>query len=245
MIALIAGTGYYDIPGLVDRAERPVDTPYGAVTLLTGSWHDQPVAFLARHGADHSIPPSAIDYRANLWALSEAGAEAILAVNVVGSLVEDRGPGAFFLVEDYLEFTSGRADTFFDQPGEVRHTDMTTAYDPELRGLLARAAELEGIDLTPGAVYVCTNGPRFETPAEIRMFATLGAHVVGMTGYPEVALARELALPYAAVAVVANLAAGMSGEELSHEEIGEVLVDTRAPLFALLGRAIRLRAERA
>lgn len=242
MIGIIAGTGFYDIPGLMDRGARTVETPYGEVELVTGLLDGVQIGFLARHGGDHSIPPHGINYRANVWGIHAAGAEAVLAVNVVGSMVPERGLGSMLLIDDFLDFTNGRKVTFHDEPGDVQHFDMTTAYDPDLRSSLLLAAEMEGIDLAPTATYVCANGPRFETPAEIRMFAQLGGHVVGMTGYPEVALARELSMPYAAVAVVSNLAAGMFEGEISHEEIGEMLGSTTEPLFRLFRRAIQLRA---
>ena len=242
MIGIIAGTGYYDLPGLLRREERAVDTRYGPASVLTGLWHSTPVAFVPRHGGDHSIPPSAINYRANIRALTDLGVEAIFAVNVVGSMIPESGPGAFVLVDDFLEFMTGRECTFFDAPGEVRHTDVTEAYDPALRSVLGRAAAMEGIDLGSGATYVCTNGPRFETPAEIRMYTAMGGGVVGMTGYPEVVLACEAAIPYAAVAVVSNVAAGMGDGAISHDEIWEMLKATKDPLFRLLGRAVQLHS---
>ncbi len=242
MIGIIAGTGYYDLPGLMGRSERTVTTRWGDARVLTGRWHGVEIAFVARHGGDHSIQPAAINYRANVAALRDLGVEAVFAVNVVGSMLADRGPGSFVLVDDFIEFTTGRDCTFFDGPGEVNHTDMTDVYDPGLRALLTHAAQLEGIDLADGATYVCTNGPRFETPAEIAMYVTLGADVVGMTGYPEVALAREAGLTYASVAVVSNPAAGTVEGAISHEEIWAMLDATKEPLFRLLARAVQLHA---
>ena len=129
---------------------------------------------------------------------------------------------------------------FYDKSGEVTHTDMTDIYDPELRSVLLRSAELEGQDVAPSATYVCTNGPRFETPAEIRMYEKMGAHVVGMTGYPEVALAREAGIKYASVAVVSNFAAGITTDPVAEEEIWRILESTKEPIFRLLKRAVQL-----
>ena len=241
MIGIIAGTGYYDLPGLMGRDERVVETQYGEAAVLTGMWHGQQIAFVTRHGGDHSIAPGAINYRANVRALADLGAEAVFAVNVVGSMLAEYGPGTFVLVDDFIEFTTGRDCTFHDQPGEVKHTDMTGVYDPDLRALMTQAAALEGVQLGKGATYVCTNGPRFETPAEIRMYALMGAGVVGMTGYPEVALAREAGIPYASVAVVSNVAAGMFNGAISHDKIWDMLETTKEPLMRLLGRAVQLR----
>lgn len=239
-IGIIAGTGFYELPGLTDASHRVVQTDFGEASAMTGRWHGRRIVFVPRHGGDHSIPPSAINYRANIAAMRDVGAEAILAVSVVGSMVPERGTGSFLLLDDYLEFTTGRAATFFDQPGHVVHTDMSTPYDPALRAVLASAAQAEGIDMASHATYVCANGPRFETPAEIRMYAAMGGSVVGMTGYPEVALAREASIPYAGVAVVANMAAGMFDGEISHEEVAAALEAATEPLFALLGRTVSM-----
>jgi len=240
MLALITGSGFYDIPGLKGKAGRDVDTPYGPVHVTTGDLRGREVAFIPRHGSDHSLPPHAINYRANIWALNEIGANGIIAINVVGSIDPTYVAGSFLLCDQYIEFTSGRGATFFDEPGSVRHTDMTDPYDSTLRATLSLAADEIGLDLASSATYVCTNGPRFETAAEIRMYGMFGGTVVGMTGYPEVALARELAIPYAAVAIVANLGAGLQGEELSHDDVMAVIEGCKKPMFELLTRAVEL-----
>jgi len=240
MLVLITGSGFYDVPGLTGRSDRDVDTPYGQVRVSTGVLRDKEIAFIPRHGSDHSLPPHAINYRANIWALNAIGATGIVAINVVGSIDPSCGPGSFLLCDQYLEFTSGRADTFFDEPGSVRHTDMTEPYDPALRAVIARAATELGVELAESATYVCTNGPRFETAAEIRMYGMFGGTVVGMTGYPEVALARELAIPYAAIAIVSNLGAGLQGVELSHDDVMDVIEGCKTSMFELLDRVIEL-----
>ena len=240
MIGIIAGSGYYELPGLLQRKDEVCTNEYGQATVSTGIWDNVAVAFVARHGGDHSIPPAAINYRANIRALADLGAGSVFAVNVVGSMVPERGTGSLFILDDLIEFTQGRQCTFFDRPGEVTHTDMTSIYDPELRTILIRAAELEGQAVSNTATYVCTNGPRFETPAEIRMFTQLGAHVVGMTGYPEVALAREAGLRYASIAVVSNLAAGMTDDVVEEKEIWQALEATKDPVFRILKRATQL-----
>ena len=243
MIGIIAGSGYYELPGLLQRKDELFTNEYGQATVSMGTWDNTPIAFVARHGGDHSIPPNAINYRANIKSLKDLGVESVFAVNVVGSMVADRGPGSLFIVDDFIEFTQARQCTFFDRPGEVTHTDMTSVYDPELRAILIRAAELESQDVTKTATYVCTDGPRFETPAEIRMFTQLGAHVVGMTGYPEVALAREAGLRYASIAVVSNFAAGTTDEVVEENEIWQALETTKDPVFRILRRASQLRTS--
>ncbi len=249
MFGLITGSGFYDVPAIEDRRTEPIETPYGAATVTIGRWQGSDVCFLPRHGSDHSIPPHAINYRANIWALRSAGAASILATAVSGGISPAMTVGRLVSISDFLDFTSGRPATFFDgliDPGfgtgsaTVRHTDMTYPYDPAMRGAIRRAAEIESIDLVDGGVYCTTNGPRFETPAEIRMMATLGGDLVGMTGYPEVVLAREADLPYAAIGVISNQAAGLGGSELSSSDIHTVIEDVAEPLYRLVARTIEL-----
>ncbi len=241
MLGLITGSGFYELPGLEGATTVERATPYGTVELTSGTWHGCPVAFLPRHGADHSVPPQAIPYRANVWALKESGASAVFATAVSGGINPDYRMGELVLIDQFIDMTHGRAGTFFD--AEVRHTDMSEPYDAGLRGLLLEVAASEGIEVVDGGTYVCANGPRFETPAEIKMMAAVGGDLVGMTGCPEVALARELDLPYASVGVVANPAAGLGNRELSLEEIWEVLTGARAPLNRLLGGAAARLAQ--
>jgi 5'-deoxy-5'-methylthioadenosine phosphorylase len=240
MLAFITGSGFYDLPSVTERDERAVDTPYGTVPVTVGRWGDAEVAFLPRHGADHGIAPQQIGYRANVWALRHLGAGAIVATAVSGGIAEHLAPGDLVLIDDFLDWTTGRATTFFDRPGEVRHTDMTQPYDPALRRLLRQAAAEAGIALHDGGTYLCTNGPRFETRAEIRAAAALGADLVGMTGYPEVALAVEAGVPYASVGVISNPAAGLADRDISLDEIMAVLEGATAPLLALFDRAVGL-----
>lgn len=241
MFGLITGSGFYDIPELSQRSHHTVETPYGSASVTTGRWGDAPVAFLPRHGADHRVPPHAINYRANIWALHDAGVSAILATAVSGSMQSTLPPGAFVTVSDYMNFTSGRADTFFDgADGTVVHTDMTMPYDPALTELVHKAAAAEAVEVQRDAIYCATNGPRFETPAEIAMMAKMGGDLVGMTGYPEVALARELDIAYAAIGIVSNAAAGYAGEPLTADDVF-ALVDTLTdPLYRLIGRTVAL-----
>lgn len=241
-VGLIVGTGFADFPNLSERETLTVTTRWGDASITRATLGATPVRFVARHGADHSVPPSAINYRANIAALTDEGVADVLAVNVVGSMVTERGPGSLLAVDDFIEFTTGRAATFHDQAGDVTHTDMSAAYSPHLRALLLGAAEELHIDVAERATYVCANGPRFETPAEIRMFMTLGGDVVGMTGYPEVALAVEAGLRYAALAVVSNLAAGLFDGAIAHEDVERALIDTKEPVMRLLARTVELIA---
>ncbi|MGI9597647.1 MAG: MTAP family purine nucleoside phosphorylase [Acidimicrobiales bacterium] len=265
MFALITGSGFYDIPELEDRAVEHLDTAFGGpVMVTTGRWRGADVCFIPRHGSDHTIPPHGINYRANIAALKMVGARSILATAVSGGINPEMTPGAMVLISDFLNFTSGRGVTFFDgtgrpidgpasedrsqpDPGPVKvvHTDMTTPYDPTLRSIVLQAAADEDLSLIDGGVYCTTDGPRFETPAEIRMMRTLGGDLVGMTGYPEVALAVEAGLPYASIGIVSNPAAGMNTEPLSVVEIVDLIETTAEPLYRLIGRTIELQATAA
>ncbi len=243
MIGLITGSGFADLPALSSKAVEQVDTPFGSVTVIQARWDGQgEVAFIARHGQDHSIAPHLINYRANISALHAVGVRAIVATAVSGAITSAYAPGQLVLIDDFLNFTTGRSDTFFDTPGSVRHTEMTTAYDPELRALVRTSADLVGVELVDGATYSTFNGPRFESPAEIEMAERAGADLVGMTGYPEVVLARERGLAYCSIAIVSNHAAG-KGAELSIPEIMAVIDEASPRVQAVLGATISRYAQ--
>ncbi|HHW91287.1 MAG TPA: S-methyl-5'-thioadenosine phosphorylase [Firmicutes bacterium] len=220
-VAIIGGTGVYDLDFLSEKKTTTVSTPFGAVSLQTGLYQGIGTAFLARHGHDHSVAPHRINYQANLWALKTLGIQRVLATAAVGSLRRELPPGHLVLVDQFIDFTKQRPLTFFEgQDSPVVHTDFTEPYCPELRRYLLESAPA-GCWLHNRGVYVCTEGPRFETPAEIRLFAQLGGDVVGMTGIPEVVLARELGLCYATIALVTNYGAGLSSQPLTHQEVLE------------------------
>ncbi|MCL6595058.1 MAG: S-methyl-5'-thioadenosine phosphorylase [Firmicutes bacterium] len=216
--AIIGGTGVYD-PALLEGAQvQLVETPYGSVQVTVGRYHNQDVAFLPRHGAGHSVPPHRVNYRANLWALKQLGVSQVLATAAVGSLQHTYEPGSLVLVDGFLDFTKSRPITFFDT-GPVVHVDMTDPYCGRLRAQLRAAAGRLGLTLHDGGTYVCTEGPRFETPQEIRFYQSIGGAVVGMTSVPEVVLAKEAELCYACVCMVTNYGAGISPTPLTHEEV--------------------------
>lgn len=238
-IAVIGGTGVYDPHMLDGVGTETVDTPYGAVTVSVGNFKGRNVAFMARHGAGHSVPPHRVNYRANISALKKLGVESVLATAAVGSLKPTMAPGQFVAVDQFIDLTRSRPQTFFEGgDAGVVHTDMTEPYCPRLRELLRRAAGSLGLVLHQGGTYACTEGPRFETPAEIRMIRQAGGDLVGMTGVPEVVLARELAMCYATVAMVTNFAAGISPTRLSHQEVLDVMGRNAANIQRLLMQVI-------
>lgn len=227
MLAIIGGTGLTRLSTLAVAHREVVRTPYGepSSTLVFGEMAGRGTVFLARHGHGHTIPPHRVNYRANLWALRDRGAKAVLAVASVGGI---RGvtPGALVLPHQLIDYTHDRPTTFFDGGDRtVVHVDFTHPYSPGLRATCLRGAAAAGIALADGGVYAAVSGPRLETAAEIDRLDRDGATLVGMTGMPEAALARELELPYAAIAVVVNHAAGRgdSGDHIAMERISEVL----------------------
>jgi 5'-methylthioadenosine phosphorylase len=214
--AIIGGSGFYDA-GETGSETRHVTTRYGDVAVDVLHLGDEDVLFLPRHGREHTIAPHLINYRANIAALKELGVSNILASATVGAMNPNILPGKLAIPVQFLDFTHGRASTFFDE-GEVKHVDVTEPYCPHLREALLNAAAARGLTLYPKATYVCTQGPRFETPAEIGMYKRMGGDLVGMTGVPEVVLAREAGICYATLALATNWAAGMADKVLSHEE---------------------------
>lgn len=210
-IGIFGGSGLYEL--LEDRVATPVETPYGTPSgpLHIGEVAGRRVAFMARHGADHAFPAHRVNYRANVDAMRQAGVSAILAPSSAGSLRADIAPGDFVVVDQFVDRTSGRADTFFDEG--AHHTAMAHPYDPALGRVLAEAARRQGVTVHEGGTVVVIGGPRFSTRAESRWFAQMGWDVVNMTQYPEVALANEAGIPYAGVALVTDYDAGLEGRD--------------------------------
>ncbi len=178
--------------------------------------------FLPRHGADHRFAPHSINYRANLQVLQDAGATSVIAVNAVGGISARCTTTDLVLPDDVIDYTWGRAHTYFEY-GQIEHVEFGEPYDPVLRARLAATASAAGIDVITGGVYGATQGPRLETVAEIRRMAQDGCDIVGMTGMPEAALARELGLPYAALCLVVNPAAGVGDEAITMAAIEAVI----------------------
>ncbi|MDF9393107.1 MULTISPECIES: S-methyl-5'-thioinosine phosphorylase [Methylococcus] len=237
LTAIIGGTGLTRLTQLeIQRREAPA-TPYGAPSsaLTFGRLARRDFVFLARHGDPHTIPPHRINYRANLWALKQAGAEAVIAAAAVGGIGRDMGPGRLAIPHQIIDYTWGRASTFFeDGLDHVTHIDFTAPYNEHLRQRLIASARAAGLSVVDGGVYGCTQGPRLETAAEIARMERDGCDLVGMTGMPEAALARELELPYAACAIVANWAAGKSEGEITLAEIERHLARGMADFIELL-----------
>lgn len=241
VLAIIGGTGLTQLPGLEIRQAVSVETPYGAPSadILRGEYAGRDVLFLARHGQPHRIAPHQINYRANLWALKQVGANAVVAVNAVGGIHAAMGAGHFCVPHQIIDYTYGRAHTLFEgELGHVTHVDFSHPYDEALRERLIAALRCEGAACSSHGVYGCTQGPRLETAAEIVRMERDGCDLVGMTGMPEAALARELALPYACLALVVNPAAGKAPGLITMAEIECVLEQGMGTVKAVLARVL-------
>ena len=214
-LAIIGGTGLYKFPGLEDVERRSLATPFGAPSgeIALGTLQGKRVAFLARHGENHTLAPHRVNYRANVWALHYLGARRVIGVNAVGGITEKMGPRVLAVPDQIIDYTHGRFDSFCDVEGaKVEHVDFTEPYSAPLRADVLAAARRAGVAVVDGGCYGATQGPRLETRAEIARLRRDGCDLVGMTGMPEAALARELELEYACLALVANWAAGCGGE---------------------------------
>ncbi len=239
VIAVIGGTGVYD-PSMFDNLEeKSMNTPYGEIHYTKGTYKTKDIVFLARHGKSHSIPPHLINYRANMWGLKKLGVTLIISTTAVGSLNPEFKPGHFVLTDQFLDFTKNRAHTFFDGGDKkVVHLDVTNPYAPEIRNVIEKAGKELGFAIHNGGTYVCTEGPRFETPAEIKMFSLLGGDTVGMTNVPEVTLAGEAEIAYATISMVTNFAAGISKTELTHKEVTDIMAQLSESFRSLIVKTI-------
>lgn len=230
-IAVIGGTGF---DKLFKKARQlRLGTPFGIPSpLYIQKVNGKKIVLLLRHGADHFVPPHKINYKANIYALHKMGVERILATNAVGAINLKIKPGDIVVPHDFVDFTKLRSTTFFDET-PVTHIDVSQPYCPEIRKLLVVTARKLGFNVRDKAVLVCTEGPRYETPAEIKMFRRLGCDVVGMTGIPEAVLARELEMCYASVCYVSNMAAGIQGR-LTALELSKTLKNAMPKLQQVL-----------
>jgi len=227
MLAIIGGTGLNQFKGLNITDRKAVETPYGIPSseLIYGTFFNKNVIFLARHGTPHSIPPHKINYRANIWALKNAGVQDIIAIAAVGGISANMQSSDLVIPHQVIDYTYERKHTFFeDNLDSVVHIDFTEPYSEKLRQTLLSSANQAKISVHTQGVYAATQGPRLETAAEINRLEKDGCDIVGMTGMPEAALARELDINYATCAVVANLAAGKSSRKISMLDIQQNLV---------------------
>jgi 5'-methylthioadenosine phosphorylase len=223
--AVIGGTGIYDL--LESSKKKNINTKYGEVELDIVQIKDLEIVFLARHGKDHSTPPHKINYRANMQALADLGIKYVFATAAVGSCNKKFAPGDVVVINDFIDFTKSREHTFYDgENTDVIHFEMNDPYCQNLRKKFYNMANSKSLAIKGSAVYVCTEGPRFETAAEIKMFEKLGGDVIGMTGVPEVVLAKEVHMCYASIGIVTNWATGF-GDSVNIHEIKKSLNENK------------------
>lgn len=243
-MAIIGGTGVCNpklLEQIMDNVEEgDLDTFYGPIHFTIGEYGGKEVVFLPRHGKFHSIAPSVVNYRANILGLKRLGVSAIISTTAVGSLSMGDKPGDFVLPDQFIDFTKNRESSFFGNGDNgVVHIDMTEPYCPTLRRIIMESSrDIDDLTIHDRGTYVCAEGPRFETPAEIKMFSLLGGDIVGMTNVPEVCLAREAEICYATISIVTNYGAGLSATNLSHAEVVDMMSKNAAKLRDLVLKSI-------
>jgi len=237
MIGIIGGTGLTKLDGLEVLEHKWLGTPFGepSAALTFGRFSGQDLVFLARHGDPHQIPPHLINYRANLSLLKQVGVTKIIAVNAVGGIHELLGPAEVAIPDQIIDYTYGREHTIYDaNSSELDHIDFTFPYSPSLRQELLRAAETANIAALDQGVYGATQGPRLESAAEIQRYKRDGCDLVGMTGMPEAALAREFEIDYACLALSVNWAAGLSDSIITMEDIHQAIEQGMGKIHKIL-----------
>ncbi|MCS6957542.1 MAG: S-methyl-5'-thioadenosine phosphorylase [Aquificaceae bacterium] len=262
MIGIIGGSGLYELEGFEILQRVRLGTPFGEPSsqIVVAQVEGKKLFFISRHGEGHVYPPHKVPYKANLWALRELGVKRVLGVSAVGGINRSFKPGDFVVVDDLLDFTKGREDTYYEgkfslpvsgedpvarllREGKVVHIDASQVYCPQMRGLLVDTLKSLKLPYHASGVYACTEGPRFETPAEIRRIEKAGGDVVGMTGYPESVLARELTMCYASLCVVANPAAGIAGYRLTSQEVIDLMKARERDIVSLIIQFVKTLPE--
>lgn len=239
-VAVIGGSGFYEFPDLAEPTVVEIETPYqSSVKATVGKVKGVSVAFMPRHGSDHRIPPHLINYRANIWALKSLGVDFIFALNAVGGIAAEMGPGTLVIPDQIIDYTFGREHTYAEVLSDaLNHVDFTEPFSQKLRSILMNAAHGLNLTVITPAVYGCTQGPRLETAAEVSRCRRDGCDLLGMTAMPEAALARELEIQYASLCTVVNWAAGLTGAPITLGEIYQTLSLVRPHLRSLLVSAI-------
>ena len=241
--AIIGGSGFASLAQFKTIDSLHVSTPYGATSadILQGELSGQPCLFLARHGQQHSIPPHKINYRANIYALKQLKVEQIIALAAVGGIDKQCAPGTVCIPDQLIDYTYGREATFYDgSDGQVAHAGFTQPYSQKMRKSAIKVARQMKLSLIEQGTYAATQGPRFETAAEIQRLKQDGAHIVGMTGMPECSLARELQISYLTLASNVNYAAGIVQAEITMEQISEAMQTSSSLIYQLLPELLKV-----
>jgi 5'-methylthioadenosine phosphorylase len=242
MIGVISGSGLYEIEGSVVTEKKWISTPYGSPSdsYIFSNFAGSKIIFLPRHGLKHTIPPHKINYRANLWGFRQLGVRKVISIGATGGISSGMKPGTIVVPDQIIDMTTCRDSTYYDGGQEVMHVDFTAPYCNDLRKSIIAAAKNSGINMRKKGTYICTNGPRLETKAEIRFFSIIGADIVGMTAMPEASLARELEICYAGIAVVTNYAAGITKRRLTAREVVDVMHQSAGQVCRLLTESSKI-----
>jgi len=236
--AVIGGSGLYHIDDLVVSDKVRPETPYGEISdqIVMGHFAKNELLFLPRHGANHKLPPHKVNYRANIWALKELGVSGIISINAVGGIDTELKSGDIVIPHQIIDYTYGREHTYSDGTSDtVQHIDFSEPFDAELRQRVLNAVStLDSSLYHNSGVYGCTQGPRLESAAEVQRLKNDGCTVVGMTVMPEAALARELDIPYVSINIVANMAAGLSDEPITIEEIVQTVEEGNTRIMEIM-----------
>lgn len=241
-LAIIGGSGLSQLQGFTAHSSTRCETPFGSCSadLASGELDGKAVLFLPRHGHPHSIPPHKINYRANIWALKEAGASGVIAVNVVGGISDAMEAGVICIPDQIVDYSYGREHSYSDSADvPLQHVDFSEPYDRQLRQYLLRVAKRLDIHCLDAATMAVTQGPRLESAAEIRRLERDGCDIVGMTAMPEAGLARELELPYASIGLVVNRAAGKEDKPITMDDINRAMAAGMGDVRRLLAALIR------
>ncbi len=241
-IGVIGGSGLYEIKGLKIKKKKAVSTPFGKPSdnYFIGEIGDKEIIFLPRHGSGHGIPPHMINYRANIWGFKKLGVKSVISVSAVGGIKKGLKPGDVVVLDQVIDMTRNRKSTFYDGKTGVVHIDFTEPFCPTLRKMILKAGKKIKVPVKNGGSYVGVEGPRLETAQEIKGFRILGGDVVGMTGMPEAALAREAEICYSALSVIANYAAGISRKKLTVSEVMEAMGEANERIKLLLKETFKL-----
>lgn len=243
LYGIIAGSGIDDISTQRDWEE--LSTPYGIASVSHTLMNNRETVFMRRHGTGLNVPPHLINYHANMSAMKELGVKYIISTAAVGSLHISLKPGALSVINDFIDFTKRRITTIYDKVGEkVIHTDFSIPYSATISDALEKAIQDINGSIELRSTYVCVDGPRYETPAEIRMFAGWGGDVVGMTGVPEVIIAREMGMEYGSLAIITNYAAGVVEQKLSHNDVITSVNEHRQKIFSILEKTVGMLPDK-
>ncbi len=251
MFGFIGGSGFYEIEGFSLLEEKHINTPFGepSSSIKIGKIKDKVFAFLSRHGDDHSIPPHLINYRANIYALKELGVKALISFGAVGGINLLFEPGDYVITSDIIDLTKNRESTFYEgkfskiDNKEVFHVDMSSLFNDNLRAHIFNILKSLNLRFHTKGVYAATEGPRFETPAEINMLKILGADMVGMTAVPEVTLAREIGMCVAHISIITNLAAGIEGKKLTSKEVIQMMKEKALEIKKIVEKILEIEEK--